>query len=67
MNIGRGSVLLMLDLNAAFETIDHGILINRLSVSFWIDEAILNYSTHPKNLNTPWRKGLFYMALNGIE
>lgn len=40
---GNVSLLTLLDLSAAFDTLDHDKLINRLSFSFGIKDAVLNW------------------------
>ena len=40
---GNVSLLTILDLSAAFDTLDYDILINRLSISFGIKGTVLNW------------------------
>ena len=41
------SVLALLDLSAAFDTVDHGILLTRLKVSFGISGAAMDWFQSP--------------------
>ena len=43
LNSGSGAVLLMLDLSAAFDTIDHGILLSRLNNLYGISGDALDW------------------------
>ena len=44
-DLGKSTVLVSLDLSSAFDTIDHTILINRLSTSFGVSGRTLNWIT----------------------
>ena len=41
----RVTLLVLLDLSAAFDTVDHGVLVNRLSTSFGVRESALQWFT----------------------
>ena len=41
----RVTLLVLLDLSAAFDTVDHGALLNRLSTSFGVRGSALQWST----------------------
>ena len=41
----RVTLLVLLDLSAAFDTVDHGVLLNRLSTSFGVRESALQWIT----------------------
>ena len=43
LDSGSGAVLLMLDLSAAFDTIDHGILLSRLNSLYSISGDVLDW------------------------
>ena len=43
LDLGSGAVLLMLDLSAAFDTIDHGILLSRLNSLYGISGDALDW------------------------
>ena len=43
LDSGPGAVLLMLDLSAAFDTIEHGILLSRLNSLYGISEDALDW------------------------
>ena len=40
---GYNALLVLLDLNAAFDTIDHTLLLNRLNSEICLDSAVLNW------------------------
>ena len=42
-DLGKSTLLVSLDLSAAFDTIGHSILLNRLKISFSIDGPVLNW------------------------
>ena len=45
INKQQVSILVLLDLSAAFETVDHAILLRRLETSFGITDAALAWSS----------------------
>ena len=45
MDNKKGTVLVMIDLSAAFDTIDHSILLNRLKVRYGIIDSVLKWFT----------------------
>ena len=43
MDAGNSTLLVSLDLNAAFDSIDHSILLSRLKTSFGFDGLVYNW------------------------
>ena len=48
---GKPSTLVLLDLSAAFDTIDHGMLLNRLSSWFGVGSKVLSWFSYISNRN----------------
>ena len=50
---GEITALLLLDLSAAFDMIDHDLLLNRLTEWFDIDDVVLRWVLSYRNYPTP--------------